>query len=46
MIVVLSGEGPSDLGTCFNQQGICQVPNFIYAPMIFLVDKEIKKSQG
>lgn len=44
MIIVLSGEGPSDLGTCVNGQGECSIPNFRYGPMTLLVDKEIEKN--
>lgn len=42
MIVVLSGEGPSDLGTCNNAQGMCRKPEFVHGPMTVLVDKEIE----
>lgn len=42
MIVVLSGEGPSDLGACNNAQGMCQIPEFVHGPMTVLVDKEIE----
>ncbi|MBT2866338.1 hypothetical protein JQK19_03710 [Chromobacterium violaceum] len=42
MIVVLSGEGPSDLGMCNNAQGICRKPHFIHGPMTVIVDKEIE----
>ncbi|MCG9059781.1 hypothetical protein LH452_12735 [Laribacter hongkongensis] len=42
MIVVLSGEGPSDLGHCSNGQGQCGIPEFVSGPMTLLVDKEIK----
>ncbi len=38
MIVVLSGEGKSDLGYCNNSQGQCQTPDFIAGPMTWLVD--------
>ncbi|QGH60231.1 hypothetical protein [Serratia proteamaculans] len=44
MIVVLSGEGPSDLGCCRNDQGQCQHPNFLPGPMTCFVDKEIERS--
>ncbi|MFJ5400656.1 hypothetical protein [Pectobacterium sp. CHL-2024] len=44
MIIVLSGEGPSDLGTCVNRQGECSIPDFQYGPMMMLVDKEIEKN--
>jgi len=42
MIVVLSGEGPSDLGACNNAQGMCRKPEFVHGPMTVLVDKEIE----
>lgn len=42
MIVVLSGEGSSDLGTCNNGQAMCIQPHFVYGPMTLLVDKEIE----
>lgn len=45
MIVVLSGEGTSDLGQCNNMQGLCQIPDFSIGPMTLLVDKEIEKNQ-
>lgn len=38
MLIVLSGEGPSDLGQCSNAQGICQQPEFVPGPMATLVD--------
>lgn len=44
MIIVLSGEGPSDLGTCVNGQGECGIPDFQYGPMMLLVDKELEKN--
>ncbi|WP_239901688.1 hypothetical protein [Laribacter hongkongensis] len=46
MIVVLSGEGPSDLGLCSNGQGQCRVPEFVPGPMALLVDKEIEDQLG
>jgi len=39
MMVVLSGEGKSDLGDCNNSQGQCQVPDFVHGPMTLLVDQ-------
>jgi hypothetical protein len=36
MIVVLSGEGPSDLGACNNAQGMCRKPEFVHGPMTVL----------
>lgn len=43
MRIVLSGEGPSDLGKCTNQQGECQIPEFAPGPMTKLVDKELEQ---
>ncbi|VEI21473.1 Uncharacterised protein [Serratia plymuthica] len=42
MIVILSGEGPSDLGQCNNMQGECQIPDYSIGPMTLLVDREIE----
>lgn len=39
MIVILSGEGPSDLGQCNNQQSQCSAAEFIPGPMAVLVDQ-------
>lgn len=44
MIVVLSGEGPSDLGQCTNAQGTCVVPEFAHGPMTLIVDKTIAQT--
>lgn len=41
MIVVLSGEGRSDLGACRNAQGHCSGDTFAPGPMTVLVDQEI-----
>lgn len=46
MIVVLSGEGPSDLGDCTNGQGICGIPDLQIGPMARFVDKEIETHIG
>lgn len=46
MIVVLSGEGSSDLGACNNAQGFCHKPEFVHGPMTVLVDKEIETRLG
>lgn len=42
MIVVLSGEGPSDLGSCTNGMGECTRPEFSFGPMTYFVDKELE----
>ncbi len=46
MIVVLSGEGPTDLGRCTNAFGQCQTPEFEYGPMTQLADMVIAKDMG
>lgn len=46
MIVVLSGEGPSDLGSCVNGQGECLTDDFNYGPMTHFVDKELETLLG
>lgn len=42
MIVVLSGEGPTDLGQCGNSQSICEDGDFQIGPMTVLLDKMIE----
>lgn len=39
MIIVLSGEGPTDLGRCENGTGICTSPEFLVGPMVVLIDE-------
>lgn len=39
MIIVLSGEGPTDLGCCDNGIGICTSPRFLAGPMAVLIDE-------
>ncbi len=39
MILILSGEGPSDIGTCTNGQGLCSGTEFRAGPMAVMVDK-------
>lgn len=43
MIVVLSGEGSSDLGQCTTGQGQCRHPDFAHGPMTILVDKIVEE---
>ena len=43
MILVLSGEGPTDLGQCNNAQGLCSDPYFQPGPMAVLVDNIVAK---
>lgn len=44
MIVILSGEGPTDLGKCNNQQGECSSSDFTPGPMSLLLDKLIEEN--
>ncbi|HEJ0351034.1 hypothetical protein [Serratia marcescens] len=46
MIVVLSGEGPSDLGSCVNGQGECLINDFNHGPMTYFIDKELETLLG
>ena len=43
MILILSGEGPSDLGACSNAQGVCQLDDYRPGPMAILVDELISQ---
>lgn len=42
MIVVLSGEGPTDLGQCVNAQYNCQDGDFQIGPMAVLLDQMLE----
>lgn len=42
MIVVLSGEGPTDLGQCRNAQNSCVEKDFQIGPMAVLLDKMLE----
>jgi len=42
MIVVLSGEGPTDLGQCGNVQNVCEDGDFQIGPMTVLLDKMLE----
>ena len=42
MIVILSGEGPTDLGQCNNAQGSCSDEQFQLGPMGLLVDQMLQ----
>ncbi len=42
MIVILSGEGPTDLGQCNNAQSICSDEQFQVGPMAVLVDQMLQ----
>lgn len=46
MILILSGEGPTDLGTCNNAQSECREGDFSIGPMGILVDKIIESLIG
>lgn len=46
MIVVLSGEGPSDLGQCSNAQDECSHPDLSFGPMSIIVDMIIEECLG
>lgn len=46
MILILSGEGPTDLGTCNNAQIECSGVDFSLGPMGVLVDKLLEKVIG
>ncbi|KTT11973.1 hypothetical protein NS2R_12105 [Pseudomonas oryzihabitans] len=46
MLVVISGEGSSDLGRCNNQQGSCSGENFDPGPMCIVLDTLIESRMG
>lgn len=46
MIVVLSGEGPTDLGQCNNAQGSCTDEYFQVGPMTVLLDQMLEPRLG
>ncbi|MEI6707756.1 MAG: hypothetical protein WCK96_11545 [Methylococcales bacterium] len=46
MIVILSGEGKSDLGQCKNAQGICSGDDYQLGPMAVLVDQMLEQRLG
>lgn len=46
MIVVLSGEGPTDLGQCVNAQSICENGDFKIGPMTVLLDQMLESRLG
>lgn len=46
MIVVLSGEGPTDLGSCTFGLGQCRIPEFELGPMTQLADLIITEEMG
>lgn len=38
MILIVSGEGPTDIGCCDNEQGVCKRPEFRLGPMAAIID--------
>lgn len=46
MLIVLAGEGPSDLGSCTNGLGICESDQFVPGPMTVLVDQIAEDALG
>lgn len=46
MFLVLSGEGPTDLGRCSNSQGMCSNEDFAIGPMTVLVEQIIEPKLG
>ncbi|OYO29776.1 hypothetical protein [Janthinobacterium sp. PC23-8] len=46
MILILSGEGPSDLGMCTNAQGRCSDHNFQSGPITVLLEQLIERRLG
>lgn len=46
MILIVSGEGPSDIGTCTNSQGRCSGADFKLGPMAAIVDKVSENELG
>ncbi len=46
MILVLSGEGPTDLGSCTNSLGQCCGDDLAIGPLTVLIDQIITRLQG
>ena len=46
MIFVLSGEGPTDLGSCNNAQGKCSGDDFDIGPMTVLIEQLVEHRVG
>jgi len=42
LILLLSGEGPSDIGTCDNMTGFCDCSSFVPGPMAVFVDQLVE----
>lgn len=43
MIFLVSGEGPSDIGTCTNQMGECSGADFRPGPMAVIIDQLVER---
>lgn len=46
MILLVSGEGPSDIGSCINQQQRCSGEDFRPGPMSIIVDRLTEREVG
>lgn len=46
MILLVSGEGPSDIGACTNQQSVCRGEDFQAGPMGIIVDLLAERELG
>lgn len=46
MILVLSGEGPTDLGACKNAQGRCSDKDFTVGPLALLIKQMLEARTG
>lgn len=46
MYLLLSGEGPSDIGVCYPAAEACSVETFKPGPMAWLVDQWVERVQG
>lgn len=42
MILLLSGEGPSDIGSCMAATGECEGEDFRPGPMALLIDRLVE----
>lgn len=45
MLILLSGEGPSDIGVCSDGNQSCELPIFAPGPMAVIVDQIVEKKQ-
>ncbi|PZW62873.1 hypothetical protein F471_04505 [Pseudomonas sp. URMO17WK12:I1] len=46
MLLILSGEGPTDLGSCSGQMGGCSIPDFKIGPLTKFVDQMVERVYG